>query len=221
LPAPWVAVPGNHDIPLFDVARRAFDPFGRYRRLVDPCLEPSFQDDEVAVLGLNTVRPRVWKGGLVRASTRQRLERLAEEAAGRARILFAHHPFTRAPESRQDLVRGWREAVAAMEAAGVDVVLTGHHHQWGHSESRAFAVGGPHRLVVVRASTSVSQRRRGEPNSYALVEVDEERICVRSRVWDGQRFVAGAVHRYPRVSRRGPAAAVPPSGGPIARSRGT
>jgi predicted MPP superfamily phosphohydrolase len=38
--APVLAVPGNHDIPLFDVGRRVADPFGRYRSHIALDLEP-------------------------------------------------------------------------------------------------------------------------------------------------------------------------------------
>lgn len=205
LGVPWVAVPGNHDIPLYDVGRRVLDPFGRYKALVHHDLEPVHHDDEVAVLGLNTVLPWVWKGGLVRRRAHRRLRAWSEAAGDRARVVFAHHPFTRHERSRADLVRGWREAVAAMEAAGVDLVLTGHHHRFGHSESRDVPVGGPHRLVVVRASTSISHRRRGEPNSYGLVRIDDRTLRVASRVWDAEagRFGAGVAHEYRRIPWQG------------------
>lgn len=196
---PWVAVPGNHDVPLYDVARRLVDPYGRYRRLVHAELEPEFTDQEVTVLGLNTVQPFTWKGGLVRSHALGRLAAWSDQAGHRLRVVVAHHPFTRHEASRSDLVRGWREAVAAMEAARVDLVLTGHHHQFGHGESRDHAVDGPHRLVVVRASTSISHRRRGEPNSYALVHVDGSSLAVEGRVWDGARFGSAGKHGYPRV----------------------
>jgi 3',5'-cyclic AMP phosphodiesterase CpdA len=202
LGVPWIAVPGNHDIPLFDVPRRVVDPFGRYRSIVCPDLEPEHLDDELAVLGLNTVLPWVWKGGLVRRRFYAHLRRWSEAAGDRVRIVFAHHPFTRHAHSRSDLVRGWRQAVLAMEEAGVDLVLTGHHHRFGHSESRDVPVGGPHRLVVVRASTSISHRRRGEPNSYSLLHLDGKAFGIEGRTWKDGRFAAGATHSYRRIAAK-------------------
>ena len=199
LEIPWVSVPGNHDIPLYDVARRVVDPFGRYRRIVCRDLEPEHLDDEMAVLGLNTVLPWVWKGGLVRRAFYDRLRSWSAKAGDRVRIVFAHHPFTRHAGSRSDLVRGWRQSIQAMEEAGVDLVLTGHHHQFGHSESRDVPIGGPHRLVVVRASTSISHRRRGEPNSYSLLEMDAATLRIEGRTWGDGRFVAGTTHAYRRI----------------------
>lgn len=204
---PWIAVPGNHDIPLYDVARRIVDPFGRYRAIVSPELEPERFDAEVAVLGLNTVLPWVWKGGLVRRPFYARLREWSDKAGDRVRIVFAHHPFTRHAESRSDLVRGWRQSIRAMEEASVDLVLTGHHHRFGHSESRDVPIGGPHRLVVVRASTAISRRRRGEPNSYSLLHLDDATLRIEGRVWGDGRFGEGTTHSYRRIA----AGAVAPS----------
>ena len=195
---PWLAVPGNHDVPLYDLGRRLLDPYGRYRRFVHPHLEPEYQDRDIAVLGLNTVLPRVWKGGLVRQHALRRLQEWSRGAGDRLRVVVAHHPFTRHDASTADLVRGWREAVQAMEQAGVDLVLTGHLHRFGLSPARAAAAGGPHSLVVVRASTSISTRRRGEPNAYGLVHVDPDRLAVESRAWDGARFTSQRTRVYPR-----------------------
>lgn len=199
LPAEWIAVPGNHDIPLFDLPRRLLDPYGRYRRHIEPVLDPSYQDDKIAVLGLNTVLPRVWKGGLVRRHALRRLRAWSQKAGPRARIVIAHHPFTHHGPGSKGLVRGWREAVAAMEAARVDLLLTGHLHRFRHSESRDFAVDGPHRLVVVGASTSISHRRRGEPNQYSIVAIDAAELRVEARLHEGRGFVAGPKHSYRRV----------------------
>lgn len=200
---PWVAVPGNHDVPLWDVGRRLVDPYGRFRRHVGP-LEPTFQDDEVAVLGLNTVLPRVWKGGLARRRALRAMATWSQAAGDRWRVVVAHHPFTPHGATRGDLVRGWAQAVAAMEAARVDLVLTGHLHRFGHAESRDYAVGGPHRLVVVRAATAISHRRRGEPNSYALVRMDATGLEVEARTWDGARFMPTSVHAYGRAAQQSP-----------------
>src|SRR3954471_16734760 len=40
LPTPQLVVPGNHDVPLFDVIRRIFFPLARYRRLISRDLRP-------------------------------------------------------------------------------------------------------------------------------------------------------------------------------------
>ena len=61
LPQPQVVVPGNHDVPLYNVFQRFFQPLRKYRRFISQDLEPFYADDEIAVAGINTARP----GGII------------------------------------------------------------------------------------------------------------------------------------------------------------
>src|SRR5580765_4734285 len=63
LPFRQLAVPGNHDVPLFNLPARFLSPSALYRRHISDALEPAFVDDEIAVLGLNTARSFVRRGG--------------------------------------------------------------------------------------------------------------------------------------------------------------
>lgn len=200
---PVLVVPGNHDIPLHNLARRLWSPFGRYQRLVQSDLSPTHLDDDLAILGLNTALALVWKGGMVRRGALERLKAWSAQAGSRTRLVVAHHPFSQPGTAEEgghghSLVRGWQGAVRAMEACRVDAVLTGHHHVAGHSESQAFAVGGPHRLVIVQAGTATSHRRRGEPNSYNLLHVDAGTLSVEQRRFTEGAFERGHVQAYPR-----------------------
>ena len=53
---PIMVVPGNHDVPLYDVFTRFAAPLDRYKRFINDDLCPWFENDEVAVLGINTAR---------------------------------------------------------------------------------------------------------------------------------------------------------------------
>src|SRR5262245_27350497 len=63
LGARTLVVPGNHDIPLYDVAERLAAPLSRYRRYISSELEPEYQDDEMIVIGVNTARALVFPLG--------------------------------------------------------------------------------------------------------------------------------------------------------------
>ena len=56
LPKPQLVVPGNHDIPLYDVISRFFMPLRNYRKIITTDLRPVYQDDELLVIGINTAR---------------------------------------------------------------------------------------------------------------------------------------------------------------------
>ncbi|MGN6102866.1 MAG: metallophosphoesterase family protein [Devosia sp.] len=83
LEAPVFAVPGNHDVPAVNMARRFLDPFGHYRRYIAPELEPFLALDGVAIAGLCTarrIRPGLdWAQGKI---GRRQLVRLETRFAG-------------------------------------------------------------------------------------------------------------------------------------------
>src|SRR5437868_2776966 len=62
LPGPQLVVPGNHDVPLYNVFQRFVRPLARYRRVVSRDLQPVFIDEEIAVIGVNPARSFVFKG---------------------------------------------------------------------------------------------------------------------------------------------------------------
>jgi 3',5'-cyclic AMP phosphodiesterase CpdA len=187
LPAPRLVVPGNHDVPLFDLVRRFADPLGRYRRLVSAEVDPVFEDEELVVVGVSTARSNVWKGGRISLSQIERVRLRLCDAGGRSKVLVAHHPFAPGAAPSALVGRG-ATALRALEACGLDLVLTGHLHRGHAGELRhpAHAVGRA--LLTLHASTAVSRRRRGEPNSYNLVRLTPGRIEVEVRAHRGGGF---------------------------------
>src|SRR3954454_3224095 len=66
LPCPQLVVPGNHDVPLYNVARRFLSPLGYYTRYITTDLQPVHTDPEMVVVGLNTTRSFTVKDGTIR-----------------------------------------------------------------------------------------------------------------------------------------------------------
>src|SRR5690606_30970075 len=92
-PAPRLVLPGNHDIPLFNLPARLFAPYRGHRRVFGRELEPSIETDALLVLGVNTTRP--WRHTDGEVSTRQ-IERVAQRlqraAPSQLRIVVTHQP---------------------------------------------------------------------------------------------------------------------------------
>src|SRR6476659_4364619 len=65
LPKPQIVVPGNHDIPLHNVMARFLEPLTKYKRYITEDLQPVYEDEEVAIVGVNTARSLVFKGGRI------------------------------------------------------------------------------------------------------------------------------------------------------------
>lgn len=189
LPAPVLAVPGNHDVPVFDLVERFADPWGRWRRHVAAETEPVWTDGRVGVVGLNTARRGGfylnWARGRVGEGRLSRLAaRLEALPAHLFRIVVAHHPFA-APElnPRARLVGGAAPALAAFARLKVSMVLSGHLHLPDIAAARDLPGGA--RLLLVQAATATSHRRRGAPNAWHRIAVEGEVPRIVTHSWDG------------------------------------
>lgn len=194
LPSPHLVVPGNHDVPLYNVIARAFDPLGGYIRFVTSDLAPTHTDEITWIAGINTANPRTWKSGRVDAATLRRVESSLRALPPLiVKIVVAHHPFD-APDGS-----GATASLHTLTAAGIDVFLTGHLHTsyTGHSAQR-YNTGG-RSAVVVEASTATSTRLRGESNGFNVIRVATDRIQVENRRWDGRMFVMTDDQQFSRV----------------------
>lgn len=207
LPCPVLAVPGNHDIPRYNLfSRFVGDPFARYRRYVSADLSPFHIDAEIAVLGLNTARSWVLDFSQGRIN-RAQLARLREVFDGTppdlCRIVVTHHPFLPPPDApKVRLVGRCRLALPALEAAGVDLLLAGHLHRGYVGDLAAFYGGLGRPILAAQAATTTSTRLRGEANAYNRIVIDEHDIVCEARTWDGSRFMPIKRHRMRRHARR-------------------
>lgn len=195
LPGPQIIVPGNHDIPMFNVVARFLTPLDKYKRHVTADLAPAYVDDEIAVLGLNTARSLTIKDGRINQEQVDLLkQRFGELQGDRVRIVVTHHPFDLpAHYNPDDLVDRAPMAMQAFAECGVDVLLAGHVHasHAGSSDDRYPITG--YAALAVQAGTATSTRTRGEENSFNVLRVESGRVEVGRYRWDGTDFVpAGA-----------------------------
>ncbi len=186
LPKPQIVVPGNHDVPLYNLFQRFLQPLTKYRRFISHDLEPFYADAEIAVAGINTARSLTFKHGRVNDEQMQRLhERLAPLGDHITKIVVTHHPFDLPEGVDEDhLVGRAREAMGVFLKAGADVLLAGHLHT-SHIANTAtrYPVDGRAALVV-QAGTATSTRSRGETNSFNRIRSDHDRLHVDRWSWD-------------------------------------
>lgn len=202
----WLALPGNHDIPLFDIGRRVLRPYARYRAAFGEALEGEWSSPDMLVLTLNTTRPWRHKNGTLSTAQVERVAvRLASAAPAQLRVVVAHQPVAvYRQQDERDLMRGHPGALRRWAEAGVDLVLGGHIHlpYVIALHERDAAMARP--MWVVQAGTAVSTRIRHEAgNSVNLVRRmpgQPPRWCSVER-WDWQgatgRFELAAEHRLP------------------------
>jgi 3',5'-cyclic AMP phosphodiesterase CpdA len=199
LECPWLVVPGNHDVPLYDVARRFLRPLARYKAFITDDLEPVHVDEEMVVMGLNSARSLTFgRGRLNAAQIGRAAARLRGVDPRLIKIIVTHHPFD-LPDAYGDehLVGSAAAAMAQFAEVGADLFLAGHLHvsHIGHTAER-YKIAG-HSALVVQAGT-ISARLRGEPNAFNVLRVDRPRISVERRTWDAARalFAPGPVRTF-------------------------
>jgi 3',5'-cyclic AMP phosphodiesterase CpdA len=185
LPSPRLVVPGNHDVPLYNVIARFLWPLRNFRRYIGPDLAPRFIDAEIAVLGVNTARSMVFKNGRINEEQVAELRKVFEPLPDHVvKVVVTHHPFDLGSDSpKQELVGRAAMAMAAFAQLGVDVLLSGHFHV-SHSDDSGerYALAG-YEALVVSAGTATSTRGRGEANSFNVLRLAKHRVEVERLEW--------------------------------------
>ncbi|GAC1534434.1 MAG: metallophosphoesterase family protein [Ramlibacter sp.] len=170
--ARMLVLPGNHDLPLFDLLARATRPYGRYLAAFGPRLEPVLDMDGFLVIGVNTTRAARHKNGEVSQAQIARVAaQLRTARSNQLRIVVTHQPADVLREAdRADRLRGAEPALQAWSQAGADLVLGGHIHLPYVLDLAARAQPTPRAMWCVQAGTAVSCRvRHGTCNSVNLI----------------------------------------------------
>jgi 3',5'-cyclic AMP phosphodiesterase CpdA len=199
-----LGVPGNHDVPLYDVLRRFLSPLTRYRRFIDDELCPSFDLPGTAVLGVNTARSATIKDGRI---SREQIDMVRDHFAkvpeGTVKVLVTHHPLFALPvDDSGELGRalGRQElAIDAVNDMGVDLLLAGHNHRASVNRARDLVTraGG---ALVVQAGTATSVRTREEEQSFNVLEVDGDSVSISLMQWTGESFEAAQPTKFRRLA---------------------
>jgi 3',5'-cyclic AMP phosphodiesterase CpdA len=197
---PYIVVPGNHDIPLFDIFRRLFKPLDLYKQYITEDLTPSFVEGDIAVMGITTAHGLTSKHGRVTPEMATKVCQTLSASSAPWKILVAHHPFVIPHGVDEPPVKGADFAMPKFESCGVDVILGGHLHV-SHASDVAGFRSEDQKVICVAAGTAISTRLRGEANSYNRITVDGDMLTVYHRVWNGERFLDGPSKTYRRLER--------------------
>jgi 3',5'-cyclic AMP phosphodiesterase CpdA len=178
-----LVIPGNHDIPLFDLFTRFTDPYRGYKKAFGADMEPMFSTDDCLVLSVNATRRHRHTDGEISDEQRERVSRELRKATRlQLRVVVLHQPVAvpRAAEVH-NVAHGSAEAVRAWCEAGADVILAGHIHLPFVLPLHELVSSLPRPLWAVNAGTAVSSRtRRDAGNSVNVLRTSrvEPRACV-------------------------------------------
>lgn len=175
LNTPYMVIPGNHDIPLYHLWNRFFNPFTRYQIFFGE-LEPVFETENFYLIGVNSIRRRYHTKGHLSLEQIQRIDmKLAQAPVSKLKIIVSHQPFYVPSQNK----RGFKDsplmakiALQAWAEHGLFGVLHGHLHQPAtYDLNQIFELGLDHPVYDVHAGTSASNRlHQNEPNSFNLID---------------------------------------------------
>ncbi|MEO6433624.1 MAG: metallophosphoesterase [Sphingomicrobium sp.] len=197
-----LAVPGNHDIPLYDVLRRFLSPLNRYKRYIDDTLCPMIDLADVTVLGINTARSLTFKDGHI---SHEQIDYIRDSFGntdpGKTRLVVMHHPLFALPVGDgPELAAAMDDSDRALEVLaelGVDLLLAGHNHRASvtHADDH---VRGAGTTLVVQAGTATSTRLRDQEQSFNRIEIMPGEVRITIQRWLDGGFASGdseAFHR--------------------------
>jgi 3',5'-cyclic AMP phosphodiesterase CpdA len=196
LPGPVLWVPGNHDMPLWNLPLRLLAPFWRYRRAMGNDLEPGLTLPGAVIQGLNTANPLVWKSGRLRLASVDRLKRgFSAASPGTMRIAVLHHAPVPAADGTPADMADPSAVLAALAQAGTDIVLSGHTHM-PHAGFAETAAG----VLFLQVGTAISTRLKTGTNDLALVTLQGSEVTVESWLYPpaASGFEVGPTARYAR-----------------------
>ena len=185
LPMPQIVVPGNHDIPLYDIFSRFVRPLKNYRRYISDELCPIHIDDEIFITGLNTARSLTFKDGRI---SREQIQRIRAQLscidAKLTKIVVTHHPFDLPGHFDKDALVG-RAALgmSLFSECGIDLLLAGHMHVSTSINTASRYKISDYSALVVQAGTATSVRGRGESNSFNLIRIAPSEVHVELYSW--------------------------------------
>lgn len=185
-----LVIPGNHDIPLFNLASRLLDPYANFRSAFGNDLEPIFESKQMLVITVNTTRYYRHTDGEVSAQQIERVaQRLKQASTHQLRVVVTHQPVAVTREQDEtNLLHGGDTAVRSWARAGADMILGGHIHLPFIVPLHERFTDLPRNLWAVQAGTAISHRIRHDAgNSINLIRYDGAGLTGRNATverWD-------------------------------------
>jgi 3',5'-cyclic AMP phosphodiesterase CpdA len=199
-------VPGNHDLPVFNPIDRIVSPFRLFKRFITRDMYPFYQDDQVAVMGLNTARgTKTTYGHISRKQLEVVRQKLCSVPDELTKIVVTHHPFD-LPDgyhNTKQIVRRSERAMKVLAECGADLFLAGHLHTVFTRSNTERYTFSDYSALIIQAGTA-SALRKG-PNTFNLLTIDSHELTVTRYDWLEQekRFAASSSEAFRHNSDHG------------------
>ncbi|KAB8144100.1 metallophosphoesterase [Chloroflexia bacterium SDU3-3] len=205
LPEPKLIIPGNHDVPLFNVFNRLFRPYARYQKYISPNLNPVFELPGLAVVGGCSAHGLTIDGGKVSKAQLAQLEQIfSRYPSGVCKVAVLHHHVVAPPGSEgRRMISNAEEVAQMLDRCGVELMLCGHIHVSYVGSTLDVRPDLERGTIICQSGTSTSRRGKGREagrNSYNVIEIDDTVIRIAQHLYSDEagRFVPVADHVFPR-----------------------
>jgi len=177
LDMPFIATPGNHDVPLYNLVARFLFPFWGWRSVVGSETSPPATAGPFRIFTANTADPQSIRRGLLREGDLAKLHAgLAQGPPDMINVLACHHPLTEPPGFDRGETRGAAAALPQMAQSGLHVVLTGHLHHWSIGLGVTATETRP--LLMIQSGTALCARRGEKDHGFAVLEAAEQGLRI-------------------------------------------
>lgn len=201
---PAFVVPGNHDIPLYNIFRRLFTPHKKYTEHICSDLSPCYIDNEIALIGINTTRNTTITSGRINKEQLRNIEEQIKDVSKHVlKIVVCHHPFdipTKQTHHRHThkVIGRSKMGMRHLAKLGVDIFLSGHLHLHHVGDTTSRYNIENYSGLLVHAGTAISVRSRGEPVSFNVLSIDNSCVTVEhySGNHDTAEFILTSIHKY-------------------------
>ncbi|MGH3087861.1 MAG: metallophosphoesterase family protein [Rubrobacteraceae bacterium] len=216
--APYVVIPGNHDIRWLGAVARNLGGAGmfrekahefkysRYINHISEELSPSLEVPGAVIAGLNTAHG-ISRGSLttrfrdlgvighVKKKDIETVKRAFENASSdAARVVMVHHNPIKGDVSGRHGLANTRQALSSFASLGTELILCGHDHQEAvHTTEKTFPG-----LIISTAGTISNRLRAGRASSFNVVQIEDDAIHVATHAWRKNDFAPSTERSFPR-----------------------
>lgn len=184
LSPPLLTVPGNHDIVLYNPIERFLYPFKRYKKYVSKELDAQFINEEVNVLGVNSVTPYKAKDGVLNQKAIDRIKYHFSCLPQRLNILFFHHNLNYFSGMHHPLNNA-EEFIEYLKESPIHLVCTGHLH---YANVKIITKNENEKCAILHAGSLSCQRSKDKMNSFYVLDVKQLNCAIEQRVYSNGSF---------------------------------
>ena len=202
LPYPYLIVPGNHDMSMYNLMERFFYPWSKWKHYISGDMFPTVQQKNITAMGINTARRTGWHLDWSRGSINEKQIKkiqtfMTKQLGENLRLLVAHHPFWLPKKfERRHVIDRRDTALMSLQKAGVDIILSGHIHI-----AYSKIMDG---VLISHTGTTFSNRLMANtPNSFNVIRGDREALSIELMGWSGKLFEKISQQRFTKNSEKG------------------